>query len=321
MDSNLIIDELIGGSERLAYKRRKGKKDPNAEPSFGKKMRQLFRKVFHVTKKPKREEESEPETREEMEYREMDEYFTDFNFEFPDQKPMELPPRGKKMQAVDLAEVAEVEDSVHSESEKNELKASPSRRVKDEHDREHRSSSPQVKKNPSQNENGHFSVTAPSKKVSHAAESQNSITKATASDVNASPATPNFDLNRVTLYEVDNENAEPESLTKTVAESKEANCEVTVGDVNHDTARASEVQAAPAVVPANSIPLKDNPKETKAAPVELFVAYIKPSSPEKSADSKSFDLKLDLAEQPFSVSFNSFSNKSGAQNERELAQL
>ena len=320
----MIIDELIGGSERLAYKRRKGKKDPNAEPTFGKKMRQLFRKVFHVTKKPKREEESEPETREEMEYREMDEYFTDFNFEFPDQKPMELPPRGKKMQAVDLAEVAEVEDSVHSESEKNELKASPSRRVKDELDREHRSSSPQVKKNPSQNENGHVSVTAPSKKVSYAAsavESQNIITKAIASDVNASPATPNFDLNRVTLYEVDNENAEPESQTKTVAETKEGKYEVAVADVNHDTARAFEEQVATAAVPANSISPKNNPKETKAAPVELFVAYIKPSSPEKSADSKSFDLKLDLAEQPFSVSFNSFSNKEGAQNERELAQL
>jgi hypothetical protein len=103
----LVIDEIIGGGDGLAYKARKGdRKTPSMKQKLGKALKKLLgikeKVVDPNAPKP-------PPTREEMEMKEMDDYYTNYNWELPDQKPMQLPERGQKIVIND--EIADESDA------------------------------------------------------------------------------------------------------------------------------------------------------------------------------------------------------------------
>lgn len=92
-----MIDEIIGGGDGLAYKVRKADKKPSAISKLFKKIR----KMLGMGEKKKKEQDPNappppPLTKEQQEMADMDKYYTTFNWELPDQKPMVLPPKPKK---------------------------------------------------------------------------------------------------------------------------------------------------------------------------------------------------------------------------------
>jgi hypothetical protein len=113
VDSSLLIDEIIGGGDGLAYKARKGSRR-------GSTIKDKFLKLFGVEPKP-----AEPEaasappvlTRDQLEMKEMDQYYTNFNWELPDQKPMTMPPtamKGKRSRSNSAAVCSGPSSPVHS---------------------------------------------------------------------------------------------------------------------------------------------------------------------------------------------------------------
>ncbi|KAJ3302488.1 hypothetical protein HDV03_004911 [Kappamyces sp. JEL0829] len=97
IDSALLIDEIIGGGDGLAYKARKGSE---RRPSFSEKLANGFKKLLGI--KPKEVPAPDPNapppvlSREQQEFADMDKYYTNYNWELPDQQPMTLPPKPKK---------------------------------------------------------------------------------------------------------------------------------------------------------------------------------------------------------------------------------
>ena len=303
MDSNLIIDELIGGSERLAYKARKEKKPKKdkkgGDDGFGSKFKKAFKKALGIKQDEKKsgQEEDDKPTREESERQEMDDYFTNFNWELADQKPMELPPRGKKMQAVDLAEVAEVEDSEHDDDAKEGT---------------NKSKAPIVESN--------VGGSSPGLSVSKSAEPSEKPRSVLPKTETTKTHVPNAEQSYVPKVD---SSVKVDSGEQSVTQKEEAN------DSKHverkltamgETARSSEVNQLPADPIPVEIPviMAENIGNEELDLLNEMNAPVASHTQDK-ADTKSFDLKLNLAEEPFNISFTDI--KTTEQNDREPAQL
>ncbi|KAJ3260811.1 hypothetical protein HK103_007374 [Boothiomyces macroporosus] len=89
VDSALVIDELMGGGDGLAYKARKSERQRGK--SVGEKFTTGFLKLFGIEVKEKAPEEPKPKTKEELEMEEMDLYYIPYNHELPDQPVMSMP--------------------------------------------------------------------------------------------------------------------------------------------------------------------------------------------------------------------------------------
>lgn len=96
IDSALLIDEIIGGGDGLAYKVRKADKKPSA---MSKAIKGLKKMMGMKVKEPVVVDPNAPPpklTPEDQQMADMDKYYTNFNWELPDQKSMEMPPKPKK---------------------------------------------------------------------------------------------------------------------------------------------------------------------------------------------------------------------------------
>lgn len=96
IDSALLIDEIIGGGDGLSYKVRKADKKPSA---ISKAVKGLKKMLGIKTKVPKPVDPNAPLAKlspEDQQMSDMDNYYTSFNWELPDQKPMQMPPKPKK---------------------------------------------------------------------------------------------------------------------------------------------------------------------------------------------------------------------------------
>ena len=80
VDSSLIIEEILGGGDGLAYKARR--KNGPAKPSMGNRIS----KLFGIESKA---DETTPMSQKYME--DMDTYYTVYNWELPNQIPMKMP--------------------------------------------------------------------------------------------------------------------------------------------------------------------------------------------------------------------------------------
>ena len=96
IDSALLIDEIIGGGDGLAYKVRKADKKPSA---ISKVLKGFKKMIGMKVKEPVAVDPNAPPpklTPEDQQMADMDKYYTTFNWELPDQKSMEMPPKPKK---------------------------------------------------------------------------------------------------------------------------------------------------------------------------------------------------------------------------------
>ncbi|KAJ3270518.1 hypothetical protein HDV01_007774 [Terramyces sp. JEL0728] len=125
VDSALVIDELMGGGDGLAYKARKG--DRPRGKSVGEKFTTGFLKLFGIEVKEKAPEEPKPKTKEELEMEEMDLHYIPYNHELPDQAPMSMPSDKKNS-----PEKAHFEDEESPLSEKMDDKQSRASSVDNE---------------------------------------------------------------------------------------------------------------------------------------------------------------------------------------------
>lgn len=98
IDSALLIDEIIGGGDGLAYKARRNNAD--RRPSISEKISNGFRKMLGIKlKEPEVVDPNAPPpilTREQQDMVDMDNFYSIYNHELPDQKPMSLPVKVKK---------------------------------------------------------------------------------------------------------------------------------------------------------------------------------------------------------------------------------
>ncbi|KAJ3371649.1 hypothetical protein HDU91_005041 [Kappamyces sp. JEL0680] len=99
---NILIEEMLGGQENLAYKPRKKKKDPkdpNRKLTFTEKLTASMTKLFHGSSPTLGDgtpSPPKPKSRKEIEREQMDEYYIPYDWELPNQKAMTLPPEEKK---------------------------------------------------------------------------------------------------------------------------------------------------------------------------------------------------------------------------------
>ena len=100
---------MLGGQQNLQYKPRKKKidpNDPNRKLTFTEKLANSMSNLFGTSKSVSsingstpNLQQQKPKTRKQIEREQMDDYYTPFDWELPDQKPMKLPeelPKQKK---------------------------------------------------------------------------------------------------------------------------------------------------------------------------------------------------------------------------------
>lgn len=93
----MLIDEIIGGGDGLAYKARRN--DADARNSLKSRIGRGIKKILGIKSKNKIVDPNAPPpvlTREQQDMADMDRYYTNYNHELPDQKPMALPPKVRK---------------------------------------------------------------------------------------------------------------------------------------------------------------------------------------------------------------------------------
>jgi hypothetical protein len=93
VDSSLLIDEIIGGGDGLSYKARKGQR--RRKSSF---KERVFKFLGFAHKLPEPVDPNTPApplSREEIDMKAMDIYYTNYNWELPNQQPMVQPPTSK----------------------------------------------------------------------------------------------------------------------------------------------------------------------------------------------------------------------------------
>jgi flagellum-specific peptidoglycan hydrolase FlgJ len=119
--ANLLIEDMLG-AEQLSYKPRKKKRDPNSL-SLSQKLSNSIGNLFGIKSSSEEKlQKPKPKTREQIDMEQMDQFWTDFDYELPDQKPMVLPSSSKK--TGDSKNVSKSTDNIAIDNKKERMNQS-----------------------------------------------------------------------------------------------------------------------------------------------------------------------------------------------------
>jgi hypothetical protein len=119
--ANLLIEDMLG-AEQLSYKPRKKKRDPNSL-SLSQKLSNSIGNLFGIKSNSEDKlQQPKPKTKEQIDMEQMDQFWTDFDYELPNQKPMVLPSSSKK--PTESKQVSKSTDNLAADSKKERMNQS-----------------------------------------------------------------------------------------------------------------------------------------------------------------------------------------------------